>query len=113
MAGTIGLTPAGQALDRYILTLDDHKLRHCIITFTEAVNRNTRDIHSSVKYKDIVLMLLRNHYKTMVDTKFKSLEDYPRILLLKYVHALTCPNFKPSTKTQEAIIRKQNKKEIL
>jgi hypothetical protein len=104
MAGTIGLTATGQELDRYVTAMTDRKAAHRIMRFTEKL---TNRLHLIRSFDDeFTLGLYRKYYKAQVEDRFGSLDLYPKALLLGYVHTLTNPQFVPTTRTQQSLMRK-------
>lgn len=110
MAGNIGLTDAGQLLDR-ILTETNPSYKHDLIIFihyfTERIKRLRLmlDQNNNMSDKDLILTLLRNEYMMRLDKNFKEIinDKYIYSLTKNYIHTLTKMNFIPSTKTQIAL----------
>ena len=101
MSGTIGLTASGQELDRYVTALTDRKLAGRINKF---VGHATVRIQQAREYDDDVVMLaLRAYYKQLATTL--PLDPCPASLLQCYIHAITKPEFQPTTRTQLGLQR--------
>ena len=104
MSGTIGLTPAGQALDRYVATMGNRRAAASLCKFIEGA---TKELRQAQGYgSQVVLMALRKYYKDKALLMFGWLDEMPQVLLLKYIHALSSPGFVPTTRTQEALVRR-------
>jgi len=99
MAGTIGLTPAGIALNNSILDLDRDK-QIAIYTFIGKFTKTCRNIHKSnlsIQTKREILQLYRTkHLNEMKQFNFLPVES----LMINYIKTLTKINFIPNTKTQ-------------
>jgi hypothetical protein len=118
MAGEIGLTKAGQYLDK-ILTENNPpykgRLTKFINNFTCRLKRVRPVIIQcdNMDDKSLILNLLRETYMKRFDNEFKQIVDeLTYILTRKYIHALTRINFTPTTKTQTDLIRKLTLKSI-
>jgi hypothetical protein len=104
MAGTIGLTAAGQELDKFLTAMADRKTAARITAF---VVKLTGRLHTVRGFDDeFTLGLYRAYYKEQAEKRFGSLEEKPKSLLLNYIHTLTKPIFVPTTRTQEALLRR-------
>jgi hypothetical protein len=109
MAGTIGLCNSGKWLDRQFVSLLEAKERRLVSKITKFINSFSADvmkIHKSMSKPDSVLLVLREHYKLEAMTRFATIPERLRIGILAYVHALTKPNFIPSTRTQSRLREK-------
>jgi hypothetical protein len=107
MAGNIGLTGAGQYLDRILTeTNPSYKasLNIFITDFTKRLKRLRRmlDQNDNMSDKQLILTLLRNEYMMRLDKGFKEniTDKFIYSLIQNYIHTLTKINFIPTTKTQ-------------
>lgn len=103
MVGAIGLTENGQLLDKY-LTLNPNP--H-VVKFVQKITAKTSCLRRSCQDNlEFLLSLLRNHYEQRLENEFCHLDAVPYKLLKKYILEITKWNFKPSTKTQLALLKK-------
>lgn len=103
MAGTIGLCNPGQWLDRQLVVLRERNETHLvrrIIKFINGFSIEAMKIHRGVTSPDNTLLILREHYKLEATTRFATISPIIFNAILAYVHALTKPNFVPTTRTQ-------------
>ncbi len=111
MSGIIGLTAAGQQLDIYLTKHTpsySRKLYKFIVKFTKIV-KNYRSSLSNREDMQYILILIRNDYLNRLNTLFKnSIEEYPYSLAYNYIYTITKPDFIPTTKTQQSILRKKS-----
>lgn len=113
MAGTIGLCNSGKWLDRQFESMTDKHLVHRIAKFIQKFSKEIMIIHKSYSKPENILMILREHYKLEVTTRFSGIPENIRIGIHAYVHALTKPNFTPSTKTQQGLRMKAVAKALI
>jgi hypothetical protein len=110
MAGHIGLTRAGQCLDRILTeTNPSYKasLNIFITDFTKRLKRirHMLDQNDNISDKHLILTLLRNEFMMRLDKSFKEIiaDKFIYSLIQTYIHTLTKMNFTPTTKTQIAL----------
>jgi hypothetical protein len=106
MAGIVGLTETGKAIDAFVHTLEDRKLGRSILRFITTFTREARKIHVSVSDSHMLLTVLQRHFLCVAEARFASLPPHARKLLATYVRELTRPDFRATTKTQVALRRK-------
>ncbi len=111
MSGTIGLTPAGQALDVYLThtnTTYKNELYKFIKNFTTRMHHVRKLLLASTQSdKEYLLSVIRKDYLEQLIVRFKNdMEHYPYTLAHNYITTLTKPTFIPTTKTQQSILRK-------
>ena len=109
MAGAIGLTQAGQAID-VILTKDNPPYKARLNRFITKLTLKCKKIHNSIANfsdKQFLLELVKAHYYARLDKKFKDIIS-PTLYTntQSYINALTRINFVPNTKTQKSLQRK-------
>lgn len=109
MAGAIGLTQAGQAIDA-ILTKENPDYKSHLTRFITKLTLKCKKIHSSISNfsdKQFLLELVKVHYYSRLDKKFKDVIS-PTLYTntQSYINALTRINFIPNTKTQKSLQRK-------
>lgn len=109
MSGTIGLTQAGQFIDK-TLAHDNpvyrKKLTKFILKFTIKCN-NLRKKLNNYSDMEFVFNLMKQHYFQRLETEFKPILTANLYTHTQsYIHALTRIDFMPSTKTQLSLIRK-------
>ena len=103
MAGTIGLCNPGQWLDRQLVALRERNEQHLvrrIIKFINGFSSEAMKIHRGVAKPDNTLIIMREHYKLEATARFSTVSPLIFNAILAYVHALTKPNFVPTTRTQ-------------
>ncbi len=105
MSGIIGLTPAGQTLDRYLLEKKPTYTKR-VICFISQVTSLTKEVHRSnmsKRYKQTILKMIRNEYSHKHQTEFQDIDAFPFNLMRNYICTLTKVDFVPSTKTQASL----------
>lgn len=103
MSGTIGLCNPGQWLDRQLVVLRERNEPHLvrrIVKFISGFSNEAMKIHRGVTKPDNTLIILREHYKLEATARFSDISPLIFNAILAYVHALTKPNFVPTTRTQ-------------
>jgi hypothetical protein len=112
MAGVIGLTTAGQHLDMYLTKYKPSytaKLYKFITKFSIRVNKYHTILSNCGTYDDkaYIFSIIRKEYTERLNIEFKNeMDKYPYSLARNYINTLTKAGFVPSTKTQEALLRK-------
>ncbi len=112
MAGEIGLTTAGQVLDK-ILTETNPPYKVNLVKFIHNFTCRLKRIRpviiqcNNMDDKCLVLNLLKHKYMMEFDKDFKGVVDEITYNLThNYIHALTRVNFTPTTKTQLDLVYK-------
>ena len=103
MSGTIGLCNPGQWLDRQLIVLRERNEVHIvrrIVKFINGFSNEAMKIHRGVPKPDNTLIIMREHYKLEATARFSTISPIIFNAILAYVHALTKPNFVPTTRTQ-------------
>ena len=103
MAGTIGLCNPGQWLDRQLIVLrerNEANIVRRIVKFINGFSTEAMKIHKGVAKPDNTLIIMREHYKLEATARFSTISPIIFNAILAYVHALTKPNFVPTTRTQ-------------
>lgn len=108
--GTIGLIAEGQALDAYLSTMENKNLAKSITKFMHTFSKVARKVHQNIPVgqRDVILTALREYYQVEFKIEFgKNIEKTPFTLGMGYIKRLTSPQFKPTSKTQLALLRKK------
>ena len=120
MSGVIGLTAAGQLLDKHLSANKftyTARIYKFVVKFTKKVNR-IRETLLALAYKDdnqnnndkeYILTLIRKDYIHTLDNELSPVIDGTSCTLIKnYIHGLTHIKFVPSTRTQISIMNKHD-----
>jgi hypothetical protein len=115
MSGTIGLTQAGQFIDKTLAQENPvyrKKLTKFILKFTIKCN-NLRKTLQNYSDTEFVLNLMKLHYFMRLEKEFKPILT-PNLYThtQSYIHALTRIDFMPSTRTQLSLIRKAKESKV-
>ena len=107
MAGSIGLTPTGLAIDNFLSGLGTDKAarnaQRRITRFVHNFTAEAKKIHTGVPNPVHVLMVLRRHYCTWIHENYGWYRDGTLWqLLTEYVRELTTMGWRPTTRTQVA-----------
>ena len=106
MAGSIGLTPTGLALDVFLSGLGTDKAarntQRRITRFVQNFTAEAKKIHTGVPNPVHVFMMFRRHYYTRIHMNYYYLDGTLRQLLTEYVRELTTVGWRPTTRTQVA-----------
>ncbi len=112
MSGVIGLTAAGQLLDKHLSANKftyTSRIYKFVVKFTKKVNRIRKSLSAYVAAndKEYILTLIRKEYIDTLDTELSVVIDgYSCTLIKNYIHALTHIDFIPSTRTQLSFMKK-------
>lgn len=101
MSGIIGRTHEGQALDRYIATIQDKRLRRRVHRTLGQIDRDfvtNNEWENGVAYKWWPAEIKKKYYKRSQETL--------RELMIDYVKSIFDYDYMPQTKTQLALYHK-------
>ena len=102
MSGSVGRTEEGQVLDEYIAEIKDKRLRRRIFRTIAQIDREfiqKDEWNNGVAYEWWPKEIKRKFYKRS--------HELLRELMIDYVRSIFCYDYKPTTRTQLALRRKQ------